>query len=118
LVDYLHRRGRYSDPANSPRPDLILLDLNMPRKGGCEALEEIKANPDLRSIPIVVLTTSGLEEDIGRCYDVGANSYIIKPMTFDGLASALKALSVYWLDIVELPPQRDTQHASHLSTSD
>ena len=103
LMDYLCRRGRYSDPASSPRPGLILLDLNMPRKDGREALAEIKAPPQLRTIPVVVLTTSQAEEDIVRSYNLGANSYITKPVTFDGLVQALKALGAYWLEVVELP---------------
>jgi CheY-like chemotaxis protein len=107
LMDYLYRRGKYSDPELSPRPGLILLDLNMPRKDGREALAEIKADPKLRSIPVVVLTVSKAEEDILRSYDTGANSYITKPVTFGGLVDALKALSIYWFEIVELPPTRD-----------
>ena len=106
LTDYLYRRGKYSDPEQSPRPDLILLDLNMPRKDGREALAEIKADPALRSIPTVVLTVSKAEEDILRSYDLGANSYITKPVTFEGLVAALKTLNTYWLEIVELPPTR------------
>jgi CheY-like chemotaxis protein len=107
LMDYLYRRGKYSDPELSPRPGLILLDLNMPRKDGREALAEIKADPSLRSIPVVVLTVSKAEEDILRSYDTGANSYITKPVTFGSLVDVLKALSIYWFEIVELPPARD-----------
>ncbi len=107
LMDYLYRRGKYSDPELSPRPGLILLDLNMPRKDGREALAEIKADPKLRSIPVIVLTVSKAEEDILRSYDTGANSYITKPVTFEGLVEALKALSLYWFEIVELPPARE-----------
>jgi len=103
LVDYLYRRGKFSDPHQSPRPDLILLDLNMPRKDGREALEEIKVNPDLCCIPIVVLTTSKAEEDILRTYGLGASSFIIKPVTFAGLVAAIKGLSEYWFETVELP---------------
>jgi CheY-like chemotaxis protein len=104
LMDYLYHRGKYAPPAESPRPGLILLDLNMPRKDGREALAEIKADPQLRRIPVVVLTTSKAEEDILRSYDLGANSYVTKPVTFDGLVSAIKILGQYWFDIVELPP--------------
>jgi CheY-like chemotaxis protein len=107
LMDYLCRRGEYADPELSPRPGLILLDLNMPRKDGREALAEIKGDPELRSIPVVVLTVSEAEEDILRTYDLGANSYVTKPVTFGGLVEALKALSIYWFEIVELPPTRD-----------
>lgn len=105
LLDYLHRRGSYADPAVSPRPGLILLDLNMPRKDGRETLEEIKNDPHLRQIPIVVLTTSEAEEDIFRSYDLGVNSYITKPVTFESLVQVMKALGKYWFEIVELPPE-------------
>lgn len=104
LLDYLHRRGRYADPAASPTPGLILLDLNMPRKDGREALKEIKSDPALRHIPVVVLTTSKAEEDIYRTYDLGVNSFITKPVTFDGLVSVMRTLGSYWFEIVELPP--------------
>ncbi len=84
LMDYLHQRGKYADRRSRPRPGLILLDLNMPKKDGREALREIKSDPDLRAIPIVVLTTSKEEEDVLRSYDLGANSYVTKPVTFQG----------------------------------
>jgi CheY-like chemotaxis protein len=103
LMDYLRRRGKYSDPALSPRPGLILLDLNMPRKDGREALEEIKADPDLRRIRIVILTTSKAEEDVYRSYNLGAASYITKPVTFEQLVDVVRTLGKYWLEIVELP---------------
>lgn len=103
LMDYLQRRGKYSDPATSPRPGLILLDLNMPKKDGREALRDIKADPNLKSIRVVVLTTSKAEEDILRSYDLSAASYITKPVTFAGLADVIKTLGKYWLEIVELP---------------
>ena len=103
LMDYLMRRGQYADPETSPKPGVILLDLNMPRKDGREALREIKSNPDLRSIPVVVLTTSKAEEDIYRSYDLGVNSFITKPVTFDGLVNVMKTLGKYWFEIVELP---------------
>jgi CheY-like chemotaxis protein len=105
LLEYLYRRGKYTDPAVSPRPGLILLDLNMPKKDGRQALKEIKADPSLRSIPIVVLTTSKAEEDILRSYDLGVNSFIVKPVTFEGLVDIMKTLTKYWFEIVELPPQ-------------
>ena len=104
LLDYLRRRGRYASAESSPRPGLILLDLNMPRKDGREALKEIKGDPSLRSIPIVVLTTSKAEEDIYRTYDLGVNSFITKPVTFDGLVGVMRGLGRYWFEIVELPP--------------
>jgi CheY-like chemotaxis protein len=102
-MDYLHRRGAFTDPASAPRPDLILLDLNMPRKDGREALHEIKADPALRRIPVVVLTTSKTEQDVLRSYDLGANSYITKPVTFDSLVEVVRTLGQYWFEIVELP---------------
>jgi len=104
LMDYLLRRNSYGDPAASPRPGIILLDLNMPRKDGREALKEIKSNSSLRRIPIVVLTTSEAEEDILRSYDLGVNSFISKPVAFAGLVQAVKTLGAYWLEVVELPP--------------
>jgi two-component system response regulator len=103
LLDYLQRRGKYSNPDSSPRPGLILLDLNMPRKDGREALREIKADPALKKIRIVVLTTSKAEEDIYRSYDLSAASYITKPVTFAGLVEIIKTLGKYWLEIVALP---------------
>jgi CheY-like chemotaxis protein len=103
LMDYLRRQDKFTDPASSPTPDLILLDLNMPRKDGREALAEIKSDPRLRYIPVVVLTTSKAEEDIMRSYDIGAASYITKPVTFDGLVEAIKGFKQYWVQIVCLP---------------
>jgi two-component system response regulator len=103
LLDYLKRRGKYSDPNCSPRPGLILLDLNMPKKDGREALQEIKADPDLRRIRVVVMTTSKAEQDIFRTYELSAASYITKPVTFAGLAEVVRTLGKYWLEIVELP---------------
>lgn len=103
LLDYLKRRGKYHAPADAPRPGLILLDLNMPRKDGREALREIKADPDLRRIPIVVLTTSRADTDVGAIYELGANSFISKPFQFDALMNVMKVLSQYWFKTVELP---------------
>lgn len=105
LLDYLHRRGRWAQPDAAPRPGLILLDLNMPRMDGREALGEIKKDPELRSIPVVVLTTSKAEEDIVRSYDLGVNSFITKPVTFLGLVEVMKVFSRYWMEIVDLPPE-------------
>jgi CheY-like chemotaxis protein len=104
LLDYLYRRGRFADPKSSPRPGLILLDLNMPRKDGREALRELKGDPTLRHIPVVVLTTSKAEEDILRSYDLGANCFITKPVTFEGLVDVVKVLDKHWFQLVELPP--------------
>lgn len=107
LMDYLCQRNQYSNPGSAPRPGLILLDLNMPRKDGREALAEIRANPDLCRIPIVVLTTSKAEEDILRTYSLGVNSFITKPVTFDGLVEIVKTLAKYWFEIVVLPPDKN-----------
>lgn len=103
LLDYLHRRGRYSDLSPLSRPGVILLDLNMPRMDGREALAEIKADPNLRQIPIVILTTSKAEEDIFKSYDLGVNSFITKPVSFESLVEVMKTLGRYWFEIVNLP---------------
>ncbi|WP_405599276.1 MULTISPECIES: response regulator [unclassified Pseudoalteromonas] len=103
LLEYLERRGKFADKAVSPRPGLILLDLNMPRMDGREALEAIKANPNLKGIPVVILTTSQQEEDMVKGYNLGAASYITKPVTFDGLVELMKTLGKYWVEFVELP---------------
>ena len=104
LIEYLRHEGKFSNVEQSPRPGLILLDLNMPRKDGRTALKEIKADPDLRQIPVTVLTTSKADEDIFRSYDLGVNSYIVKPVTFEALVDILQTLEKYWFEIVELPP--------------
>ena len=103
LLDYLMRRGKYSQPTDAPRPGLILLDLNMPRKDGREALREIKADAELRRIPVVVLTTSKAGTDIGGMYDLGANSFIAKPFRFDALVNIMRVLAQYWFGTVQLP---------------
>jgi CheY-like chemotaxis protein len=107
LLDYLYRRGQYADPATSPRPSIILLDLNMPKKDGREVLEEIKKDPELRTIRVIILTTSKAEEDIYRTYNLGAASYITKPVTFEALVDVVKTLGKYWLEIVELDDRRN-----------
>ena len=112
LLDYLHRRGAYAAPGAAPRPGLILLDLNMPKMDGREALQQIKADPGLRTIPIVVLTTSQVEEDIYRTYDLGVNSFISKPVTFVGLVAAMQAIGRYWFEIVDLPGPRPATPAT------
>ena len=106
LMDFLLHREEYSAPESSPQPGLILLDLNMPRKDGREALEEIKGHPALRHIPIVVLTTSKAEEDVFRSYDLGASSFISKPVTFEGLVEVMKTMGKYWFEIVNLPSKK------------
>ena len=105
LLDYLQSRGKYSQSPR-PRPGLILLDLNMPRKDGREALREIKSNPALRRIPVVVLTTSNAEMDIERAYELGANSFISKPVTFDSLVSIMRTIGQYWFATTELPGKK------------
>jgi CheY-like chemotaxis protein len=104
LIDYLRREGRYADRAvEAPRPGIILLDLNMPKMDGREALAAIKADESLRRIPVVVLTTSRDEEDVFRTYDLGVSSFITKPVTFAGLVEVMRTWTHYWLEIVELP---------------
>jgi len=107
LMDYLKHKGKYGPPAEAPRPGIILLDLNMPRKDGREALREIKADPMLRQIPVVVMTTSKADQDIARSYDEGASSFISKAVTFEGLIDVMKGLGRYWFEIVELPSQEE-----------
>jgi CheY-like chemotaxis protein len=107
LMDYLKRRPPYTDDKLHPLPGLILLDLNMPLKDGREALIEIKADKQLRAIPVVILTTSSAEEDIVHSYQAGGNSFITKPVSFSGLLKVVKALSRYWLEIVKLPVDRN-----------
>jgi CheY-like chemotaxis protein len=115
LLAYLRRQGKYAEPGSAPKAGLILLDLNMPRKDGREALAEIKADPALRAIPVVVLTTSRAEEEIYRSYDLGASSFISKPVSFEGLVDVMKGLGRYWFEIVDLPvpaPSADTRSES------
>jgi CheY-like chemotaxis protein len=106
LMDYLYQRGEYTDVG---RPGLILLDLNMPRMDGREALQRIKSDATLRRIPVIVLTTSEAEQDIIESYDLGVNAYVTKPVTFDELVSALQALGEFWFEIVKLPSDRQPQ---------
>jgi CheY-like chemotaxis protein len=112
LMHYLRGQGAYAAGGTpAPRPGLILLDLNMPKKDGREALAEIKGDPDLRRIPVVALTTSKAEEDIVRTYDLGVNSFVSKPVTFDGLAAVMQTLADYWFELVQLP--EDNGNAEH-----
>jgi len=104
LLDYLNHRGKYSDPKSAPQPGILLLDLNMPRKDGREALKELKADPRFRGIRVVIMTTSKAEADVIRSYDLSAASYITKPVTFERLVEVVRTLGKYWLEIVELPP--------------
>ncbi|HEX3797508.1 MAG TPA: response regulator [Verrucomicrobiae bacterium] len=103
LLDYLHRRNKFAAPASAPRPGLIILDLNMPRKDGREALKEIKANPEWQRIPVVVLTTSAAETDVAKVYSLGANSFISKPVAFAALVGVLRTVVEYWFKVVLLP---------------
>ena len=103
LLDYLRHQGKYAPPNSAARPNLILLDLNMPVKNGREALQEIKADPELRSIPVIILTTSQAEEEVLRAYDLGASSFITKPVLFESMIEIVKSLGEYWFEIVELP---------------
>ncbi len=105
LMDYLTHRGKYSTLNSSPRPDIILLDLNMPGKDGREAIKEIKSDPNLRQIPIVVLTDSRMEGDIYHTYDEGGNSYIAKPLKFEALVEMMESFGKYWAEVVRLPPK-------------
>jgi len=102
-LDFLFQRGTYSDPVSAPRPGIVLLDLNLPGTDGREVLAEIKGNAELRSIPVVVLTTSSDERDIERCYKSGANSYIKKPVDLVGFMQAVQSLKDYWFEVVILP---------------
>jgi CheY-like chemotaxis protein len=104
-LDYLLRRGKYEDPVSSPKPDLMLLDLNMPKLDGKQLLEQMRANHKLRRIPVVALTTSKQEKDIIQTYDLGANSYIVKPVDMDQFINAIRVLKDYWFQIVVLPPR-------------
>ncbi|MBF0120353.1 MAG: response regulator [Desulfobacterales bacterium] len=103
LMDYLKHRGEYKDVFKSPKPHLILLDLNMPRKDGRESLKDIKSDPALKNIPVIVLTTSKSEEDIFSSYNLGVNSFIRKPTKFDDFVKAIQLISQYWFELVELP---------------
>jgi two-component system response regulator len=103
LLDYLRRQGKYSDPALSPTPGIVLVDLNMPRMDGRAAIAAIKSDPALRHVPVTVLTTSRAEEDVFRSYQLGVSSYITKPVSFEGLVRVMKGVGQYWFEIVELP---------------
>ena len=104
LLAYLRREGKFADTAESPYPGLVLLDLNMPRMDGREALKVIKNDPQLKCLPVVVLTTSKAEEDIVRTYNLGVSSFITKPVTFKDLLRVVQVLNEYWIEIVQLPP--------------
>lgn len=107
MLDYLYQRGNYSDPSIAPKPDLILLDLNMPRKDGREALNELKQDPKMRSIPIVVLTTSSADKDKSFSYSQGASGFVTKPVTFSGLKETMCTIGGYWINTVQLPKEEE-----------
>ncbi|MCC7245108.1 MAG: response regulator [Saprospiraceae bacterium] len=103
LMDYLHRRGQYANPETSPRPGLILLDLNMPRMDGREALKILKSDDELKSIPVTVFTTSKAQEDVVKTYGLGSNCFITKPVTYSELVNTIRQLGTFWFDLVEIP---------------
>tara|TARA_R110002072_G_scaffold273253_2_gene434015 strand:- start:6506 stop:6967 length:462 start_codon:yes stop_codon:yes gene_type:complete len=105
-LDYLLRRGNYVDPATSPRPDLVLLDLNMPKKDGREVLAELQQHPEMKSIPIIVMTVSDQESDVLKSYDLGATGYVVKPVDIGQFSKVISTLQDYWLEVVVLPPTR------------
>lgn len=104
-LDFLYHKGQYADGSQAPRPDLILLDINLPRIGGIDVLKTLKADPDLKRIPITMLTVSDKDEDIIRSFDLGVNSYITKPVDFNKFVEAMKTHHFYWTVITELPPK-------------
>lgn len=103
LMDYMYRRGKFADPESSPRPGLILLDLNMPRMDGHEALKLLKSDEALRPIPVTIFTTSKAQEDIVRTYGLGSNCFVTKPVSFTGLVDTIRQLGNFWFDLVEIP---------------
>lgn len=103
-LDFLSHQGKFSDPASSPRPEIILLDLNLPKVRGLEILKQVKSDPSLKSIPVIVLTVSSRQEEIQRSYDLGANTYIQKPVEFDNFVRVVNAIHEYWIMIASLPP--------------
>jgi CheY-like chemotaxis protein len=107
LFDYLRREGEYAEGCNAPRPDLILLDLKMPRKDGRETLRDLKADPQWSTIPVIVLTTSTAHDDVDFCYHAGVNSYITKPASFRRWVEILQAITTYWFDVTMLPPREN-----------
>ena len=104
-IEFLFQKGRFARAGSAPRPDLILMYLNLPRKSGAEVIEQMKANEHLREIPVVVLTTSDRDEDIQRCYKLGANNYLIKPVQFDDCVKLITDIQQYWLELSKLPPR-------------
>ena len=108
LMDYLLRRDKYAAANASPRPGLVLMDLNMPRKDGREALREIRAHPDLRRLPVIVFTTSKADSDVELLYELGANSFVAKPVAFESLVNVIATMARYWFGIVQLPGPKNS----------
>jgi CheY-like chemotaxis protein len=104
-LDFLFRRSQFARAGAAPRPDLILLDLNLPKKNGAEVLEQVKINLNMKDIPVVILTTSDRDEDVSRCYKVGANSYLTKPVQFDDCLKLVEQIQQYWLQVSKPPPK-------------
>lgn len=104
-LEFLFQRGRYARAGSAPRPDLVLMDLNLPRKSGADVIEQLKLNEHLKDIPVVVLTTSDRDEDVQRCYRLGANNYLIKPVQFDECVKLISDIQQYWLEVSKLPPR-------------
>lgn len=104
-LDFIYQRGRFAKVGSAPRPDLILLDLNLPKKSGAEVLDQVKKCDQMRTIPVVVLTTSDRDEDVARCYKLGANSYLAKPVQFEDCLKLVDEIQEYWLDVSKLPPK-------------
>ena len=104
-MEFLFQRGRYARAGSAPRPDLVLMDLNLPRKSGAEVIEQMKGNEHLKDIPVVVHTTSDRDEDVKRCYRIGANNYLIKPVQFDDCVKLIADIQQYWLEMSKLPPR-------------
>jgi CheY-like chemotaxis protein len=105
-LDFLHRRGKYSDPATSPRPGILLLDIKMPRMDGLTVLKHIREDGKLRRLPVIILTTSKREEDQLRSYDLGANAFVVKPVGFENFCEAVRTINLFW-QLVELPSARE-----------
>ncbi len=101
-LEYLYRRGAYTEPASSPRPGIVLLDINMPKMDGLETLKAIRESLEFRHLPVIMLTTSQAEEDRVKSYDLGANAYIVKPIGFDNFSEAIRTINLFW-KLVELP---------------
>ena len=104
-LEFLFQRGRYAKTGVAPRPDLVLLDLNLPKKNGLEVLLQLKTNERLRDIPVIILTTSDRDEDVRRCYYNGANNYLTKPVQFDDCVKLVADIQQYWLEFSRLPPR-------------